>query len=80
MPGVKHPSFDRDLDPIDRLFAAVCKQAIEDARAGGPHAPTARAWLEGALAWIGDDLMAKVDTPRRQRRPDQPRGADRGTF
>ena len=50
MPGVKHPSFDRDLDPIDRLFAAVCKQAIEDARAGGPHAPTARAWLEGALA------------------------------
>lgn len=51
-----------DADPMQRLAAAVIKQAMEDA-AGGPRSAAARRWLldDGAL-WLGC-LMSGRESP-----------------
>lgn len=40
-----HPSLDRDLEPYDRLFCAVIRQAIRDYTAHAEDYDEARAFL-----------------------------------
>ena len=49
-----------DLDPHDRLFAAVVRQALKDAQQPtGPHPDAARAFLTGS--GLLDDVEGGAD-------------------